>query len=255
MSQSNNVNPDTLELKDICDIYDMDCIIKEPTKVTNVTSTLIDVILTTIPQHFLTSGTIDTHISDHYLIFSVMKAKLPRPKPKVIKYRSYKYFNGEEFNADLRAIPFHIATVFDDPDDVNWAWNKLLTDSSERHVPLILCTIIRGNQVPFMTKVLLKSIMTRNRLHKKFLKSKSSEDWEKYLNLSTTKATGMDKISAKILQVAAPVIAPSLTEIFNMSIDSEQFPSDWKAARVIPLFKKGQRSMLDNYRPISILPV
>ncbi|CAB4042980.1 Hypothetical predicted protein, partial [Paramuricea clavata] len=50
------------------------------------------------------------------------------------------------------------------------------------------------------------------------------------VNLSTTKATGMDKISAKILQVAAPVIAPSLTEIFNMSIDSDQFPSDWKAA-------------------------
>ncbi|CAB3986133.1 Hypothetical predicted protein [Paramuricea clavata] len=75
------------------------------------------------------------------------------------------------------------------------------------------------------------------------------------VNLSTTKATGMDKISAKILQVAAPVIAPSLTEIFNMSIDSDQFPSDWKAARVIPLFKKRQRSMLDNYRPISILPV
>ncbi|CAB4034358.1 Hypothetical predicted protein [Paramuricea clavata] len=40
-----------------------------------------------------------------------------------------------------------------------------------------------------------------------------------------------------------------------MSIDSDQFPSDWKATRVIPLFKKGQRSMLDNYRPISILPV
>ena len=50
-------------------------------------------------------------------------------------------------------------------------------------------------------------------------------------------------------------IAPSLTDIFNMSIDSNQFPSDWKAARVIPLFKKGQWSILDNYRPISILPV
>lgn len=52
MRQSNNVNPDTLELKDICDIYDMYCIIKEPTRVTNVTSTLIDVILTTIPPTF-----------------------------------------------------------------------------------------------------------------------------------------------------------------------------------------------------------
>ena len=44
-------------------------------------------------------------------------------------------------------------------------------------------------------------------------------------------------------------------EIFNMSIDSNCFPSDWKTARVIPLFKKGQRSVLDNYWPISTLPV
>ena len=74
-------------------------------------------------------------------------------------------------------------------------------------------------------------------------------------NLSTSKATGIDKISAKVLRAAASAIAPSLTEIFNMSIDSNPFPSDWKTARVIPLFKNGQRSVLDNYRPISILPV
>ena len=41
----------------------------------------------------------------------------------------------------------------------------------------------------------------------------------------------------------------------KLSIDSHQFPSEWKAAKVFPLFKKGQRSLLDNYRPISILPV
>ena len=45
---------------------------------------------------------------------------------------------------------------------------------------------------------------------------------------------------------AASAIAPSLTEIFNKSIDSNRFPSDWKTARVIPLFKNGQRSVLDN---------
>ena len=74
-------------------------------------------------------------------------------------------------------------------------------------------------------------------------------------NLSTSKATGIDKISAKALRAAASAIALCLTEIFNMSIDSNRFPSDWKTARVIPLFKNGQRSVLDNYRPISILPV
>ena len=74
-------------------------------------------------------------------------------------------------------------------------------------------------------------------------------------NLSISKATVLDKISAKVLRIFASAIAPSLTEIFNMSMDSNQFPSDWKTARVIPLYKKGQRSVLDNYRPISIFPV
>ena len=58
-----------------------------------------------------------------------------------------------------------------------------------------------------------------------------------------------------IYAILLSAIVHSLTEIFNMSIDTDQFPSKWKAARVIPLFKKGQRSMLDNYRPISIVSV
>jgi hypothetical protein len=67
--------------------------------------------------------------------------------------------------------------------------------------------------------------------------------------------TSVDKISTRVLQVAAPAVAQSLTKHFNKSIVLGQFPSEWKAARVIPVFKKGQRTMLDNCRPISILPV
>ena len=73
--------------------------------------------------------------------------------------------------------------------------------------------------------------------------------------LPISKATGVDKISTKVLQVAAPAVAQPLTNIFNKSIVLGQFPSNWKAARVIPVLKKGQRTMLDNYRPISILSV
>ena len=75
------------------------------------------------------------------------------------------------------------------------------------------------------------------------------------VKLSTSKATGMDNIAAKALKMAAPAVALSLTEIFNMSIDTQQFPSELKTAKAIPLFKKGQRSLLDNYRPILILLV
>ena len=73
--------------------------------------------------------------------------------------------------------------------------------------------------------------------------------------ISSNKATGIDKILCKMIRMAAPAIADSLTYIFNQAITLASFPDEWKIARVIiPLFKSGHRNMPGNYRPISILP-
>ena len=72
--------------------------------------------------------------------------------------------------------------------------------------------------------------------------------------LSSNKATGIDKISCKIIKLATPVISDSLTLIFNQAITLSSFPDEWKIARVIPLYKNGQRNIPGNYRPISVLP-
>ncbi len=72
--------------------------------------------------------------------------------------------------------------------------------------------------------------------------------------LSSNKAAGIDKISCKIIKIAAPAITDSLTYIFNQAITLSSFPDDWKMARVIPLYKNGHRNIPGNYRPISILP-
>ena len=69
-----------------------------------------------------------------------------------------------------------------------------------------------------------------------------------------SKGAGFDKISAKMLRIAADIIAPSLTFIFNLSVSTGVFVDDWKDARVIPIYKEGHRRNLGNYRPISILP-
>ena len=52
----------------------------------------------------------------------------------------------------------------------------------------------------------------------------------------------------------ADVIAPVLTKLVNLSIDQRCFPNNWKSAKVIALFKDGNRSDCNNYRPISVLP-
>ena len=53
---------------------------------------------------------------------------------------------------------------------------------------------------------------------------------------------------------AVDVITPSLTTLFNLSIQTRSFPSIWKTAKVIPLFEKSDKQDASNYRPISILP-
>ena len=73
--------------------------------------------------------------------------------------------------------------------------------------------------------------------------------------LKVSKSTCTDKIPAKMLRIAADVIAPSLTFIFNLSLSTGIFVDDWKNARVTPIHKDGSKLVMDNYRPISVLPI
>lgn len=71
--------------------------------------------------------------------------------------------------------------------------------------------------------------------------------------IDTTKATGPDGISPKLLYEAGSVIVPSLTKLINLSLSTSKVPNDWKIANVIPLFKKGDKNERNNYRPVSLL--
>ena len=51
------------------------------------------------------------------------------------------------------------------------------------------------------------------------------------------------------------IISPILTSIINKSLQQGKFPTLFKLARVIPLHKGGSKSEINNYRPISILPL
>ena len=59
--------------------------------------------------------------------------------------------------------------------------------------------------------------------------------------LVASKASGIDGNSAKILKIAAPAKTPSIVSIFNQSIATGIFPSDWKVARVAPIHKTGAK--------------
>jgi hypothetical protein len=72
-------------------------------------------------------------------------------------------------------------------------------------------------------------------------------------SLKSNKAVGPDLIHNRILKAASNYITEPLTRYFNRCLSESKFPDPWKVAHVTPLYKKGQRELCSNYRPISLL--
>ena len=65
---------------------------------------------------------------------------------------------------------------------------------------------------------------------------------------------GHDEIPIKVYKDYFFLIGPIITKICNLCLSNGTFPSDLAIAKVICLFKSGNKKLLKNYRPISILP-
>ena len=70
--------------------------------------------------------------------------------------------------------------------------------------------------------------------------------------INISKAAGPDLISGRMLNMLAPKLAPIVHAIFTQSLDTGELPRDWSLANVAPIFKKGNRVLAENYRPVSL---
>ena len=100
---------------------------------TATSSTLIDVILTNRPRSILTSGPFDLNLIDHYLDYAVSRSHCPRTFPITVERRTIKNYDLERFSDDLHSTPFDVAYIFEDIDDIYWAWSYLLSSVLDNH--------------------------------------------------------------------------------------------------------------------------
>lgn len=93
--------------------------------------------------------------------------------------RNFKHFDQDVFSRDVSQIPFHVTYVFDDVDDVAWAWGKMFTGLLDEHAP-VKKRLIKREHVPFMTTELLGAIRHQRRLKQTYYATKDLADWQKY---------------------------------------------------------------------------
>ena len=83
----------------------------------------------------------------------------------------------------------------------------------------------------------------------------NSETMIAYLSkIEAKKSTGHDGLSPKILKLSTPSLVDPLTTLFNYCIRTSTLPSSWKMSNVSPIYKKGDTSDKNNYRPVSVIP-
>ena len=353
-------------------------LVKTPTHFSHTNNTIIDHIYTNIPENKTLTKCIAFEVSDHIPVISVIgEFRTNKNKIEKRKIRDLKNFKPEEFTKELGNS---IAQLNFDSEDVNELWNsfrKSFNGILNKHAPQRLQTRkeSRINSKPYLTKGILKSIKTKQKLFKKTIIEPTEENWNYFklyrnnltraikeskkayyknqvktnrqnpkklwnilnnitnlkskkqinnINLSLTpeeiitdpitiantfnhyfttvgtnlsnkikmpeqdglnrlktvkkipqsmflnyitelevltyikqlnpnKATRSDCIPTKYIKLSAEVIAPALTLIFNKCIEKGVFPEDLKIAEVIPIFKKGDKTKLNNHRPISKL--
>ena len=73
--------------------------------------------------------------------------------------------------------------------------------------------------------------------------------------LSPNKAAGPDELLPWFLRMFAEKLAPILTDIFQSSINMGTLPHQWREANICGIFKKGDKSLPENYRPVSLTSV
>ncbi|XP_048578931.1 uncharacterized protein LOC125560702 [Nematostella vectensis] len=159
------------------EVFGLECLIKDPTRVTPTSDTLLDVILTNKPELFRASGVLNPEMSDHHLVYGIMKERVSQHERKVVTFRSTKSLDVEKFNEDLSSAPWHVMETFDTMDDKYHYWETLFNTIVEKHMPTKKMRF-RKADVPYMTPEWKQAIKMKRKFAKQYAHSKTEENWE-----------------------------------------------------------------------------
>ena len=151
--------------------------IKRPTRITENTSTIIDILLTNSPENVVRTDVITTNFSDHEMIGATRKKCQHKYQPKTIHSRNFRSYKKENVKIEIGNINFDPLFANTNSTDV---WNflkELLVNVANTHAPFTTKTI-KGKPCPWLNKDIKCKMNYCDALNQKAQKMETKENWE-----------------------------------------------------------------------------
>lgn len=218
-------------------LHGLSQLVKEPTRVTEFTSTAIDLVFVNNIHRIVSHGVQDFGASDHSINFAVKKAGVCKALVEICDVRSFKHYNKEHFQRDIASIesaenpkdmwrslnsvigsnnqggsPFQVndrKRLVSEPKSVATKFNKFFAATGSK---------VAGRLCPVSKDAWKKYETVREANKQGDIESAWDLQWveqktvQRILHsLKVNKAAGLDKIPARLLKDAEVELAPSIT--------------------------------------------
>ena len=191
------------------------------------------------------------------------------------KYRSQRNFTTALIRSSKRQYYSNLNIMLQDPDTSSKQWWGIVKSLYGQKMHTTVPTLVEGplmiHDAKDKAELLNGFFCSQSRLDEssssvpavpdciptsRILSTVVTSEWEINTLLGSVnikKACGPDGISNNLIKICADGITKVFTDFVNLSLRSGVFPDDWKQANVTPIFKKDDRQLKSNYRPVSLL--
>ena len=199
--------------------------------------------------------------NDYY--FSKFKIYRNKLKHLISISKNNKYFANNKYNIKntwkgitqlitLKIQPYSVPNLLR-VDNLNLTNSKLIADAFNNYFSNIGSNI--ANTIPTVD-ISFEKFLNNSLCHSFFLSPVTTlEVEEEITNLNLSKSVGPFSIPTKLIKILKFLLSGPRAYLFNCSFLTGFVPDHFKLARVIPIYKKGPKSTISNYRPISLLSV
>ena len=167
------------EFKNTLHLFGFKQLISKPTRITQTTSTLIDIIATNKPNLISNTEVIPTSIGDHEMIACTRKINNTKYEPKTITCRDYKNYDANALRNELNSVDWSAVCKIS---NVNLAWQRMkeiLTTIFDKHAPRVEKKV-KGKPSPWLTDEIKSTMNERNKLLRRYRKYKKEIDFTEY---------------------------------------------------------------------------